>query len=106
MSSGRMRRLRAVTDHAEVFPDLQTPCPHIDGSQQRLDQAVFSAWLVQKSPVEMAEREEPTGMRPVVALEVLLEFTPPAAVQVHHGLNIEEIHEVNQTIDVLLHPPP
>ena len=103
-SSGRMRRPRTSTLSPRSFQTLRPRRPRRHRAPQRLDQAVGPVGPVQQTPVEVAEREEPSGMGAVVTFEILLELPAPAPIEVHHGAHVARVHEVEDVSHVGLHP--
>ena len=58
------------------------------------------AVLAERRPVEVAERREPTRMRPVVTVQVVFELVAPPTVQVHDRVHVARGHIGKQRIHV------
>lgn len=81
---------------SQVLPDLQALAP---AAMERSSESASrgpEAWCPGLGPVDVAEGHEPAGVRPVVAIQVLLELRSPAAIDVDDRPQVAAIHHVEE----------
>ncbi len=94
-----------VDPQAEVLPHLHPGGTRVPRTREHRGLPLTAARVAQGVlPVDVDERVEAARMRPVVAIEVLLEVRQRAAVEVDDRLDSTAIHDVEQRADVLDHP--
>jgi hypothetical protein len=81
---------------ADVLPHLEATRAAADRVLERRRQPARPARLLAGRPVQPGERDEPSRMGAVVAVEVGLQLAGPAAVEVHDRLDAGSVHRGDQ----------
>src|SRR5664279_2484463 len=79
-------------EQSEVFPDLETCGAGSSRIAENIDDAAHPARSRERRPIGVSERGDPTRMRAVEPLEILLELVTPAAVEIHERLDAIRTH--------------